>query len=150
MKPFTFSLERMRDYKTQLLSTEKATLALLRKEKDTITGDIAALEDYRGREYENFLEKQRNGVTAADLTAHNFIMTNTRRQQEDLAVRLAEVKEKVAAQLKVVVAISQELNGLDKLEEKQREEYRIEAGRANEREVAEHISIRLAHRTQSR
>ena len=150
MKPFIFSLERMRSYKTQLLNKEKSTLARLKKEKDELDRKIAALDVFRRKEYDSFIEKQQHGVTATDLSSHNFIMDNTRHQQEELARLLIKAKEAVATQLKVVIAISQELSGLDKLEEKQREEYRMEESHANELEIAETISSKLIRSRQAK
>ena len=46
-------------------------------------------------------------------------------------------------QLKVVIAASQDVSGLNKLEEKQLEEYQLAAAKADELEIAEFISSRM-------
>lgn len=150
MKPFAFTLERMRRYKTQLLDKEKSTLAGLRKIRDDIEARIASIEAYRRQESEAFAEKQLHGATAGDLSAHRFMMDNTRHQLDDLAKQLIKAEEEVSRQLHVVIALSQELSGLDKLEEKQREEYRLEEARENELQIAEHLNITMSQKRQTK
>ena len=47
MKPFVFTMERMRDYKEQLLDDEKGSLRQLRRHKDEIEQKIVELKEYR-------------------------------------------------------------------------------------------------------
>ena len=150
MKPFIFPLARIRRYKTQLLDKEKATLARLRKNKDEIATHIASLEAFRRDESQKFTEKQQQGITAQEISSHHFYMSNTRHQLEELAVLLEKAKEEVARQLKIVIALSQEISGLDKLEEKQLTEYRLEEARQNELQTSEHLSTALSRQKQAR
>lgn len=143
MKRFIFSLERIRNYKEQVLNKEKNTLGRLRQHRDAIVQQIADVENYRALKQAELLRKQRAGMSASELTSHRFFMENTALQLKDLQAALVKAEIEVERQLKIVVAASQELSGLDKLEEKQREEYRVKEAKEAELLISEHLVTSL-------
>lgn len=149
MKPFVFSLERMRTYKEQVLTKEKGVLSKLRRRQDEIEAEIAALLRYREEAAHAFNRKQSTGVSAMDLSAHNFLMENTRRQLEQLRQDLLKAEEDVERQMKVVLAASQEVSSLDKLEEKKLDEYHYMQSKAEELEISELINVGLSREGRS-
>ena len=71
---------------------------------------------------------------------YKFYSENTRLQLNNLYEELKRAEARVEAQIKVVVAASQEVSGLDKLEEKQLEEYRYLEAKEMQEEILEMVA----------
>ena len=76
----------------------------------------------------------------SELVSLNFLIDNTRKQIQVLQIELYKAEEIVEAQRKVVLSIYQEKTGMDKLEEKQTEEYRLLEAKAFESEIMQAIT----------
>ena len=124
MKPFVFTMDRMRDYKEQLLDDEKGSLRQLRRHKDEIEQKIAELKEYRRATEDEFQNRQSEGVSFQELQSFQFCMDSSRFMLQQMEKALVEAEEKVECQLQKVVVASQEVSGLNKLEEKQQTVYR--------------------------
>ena len=123
MKKFEFSLQKMQRYKQQILDKEKALLAALQSKRDKIKAEIEDLELFLVEQSRKLQGKQMQGMSAADLAGHNFIVQNTRTRLEALQA-------------------SQEVKSIDKLEEKKLEEYHLEASRAENEERMEMLTMK--------
>ncbi len=140
-KAFHFSLKRIQQYKEQILDAEKAKLASLNQEK------IALLE--REENLIQFLAaksaemQERGRLTALALSGYKYYRESTRNQIEEIEKELAALEIKIEAQQQVVLKASQELSGLDKLEEKRLEEYRKEEAKEFEQQIAEGLVFKL-------
>lgn len=143
MKSFVFSLDRMRNYKLQLLDKEKNILGRLRKAKEEIEQKIIFLKKYLKQIREEIKVKQEQGITAVEMNAFHFLLENTNRQIEELYLALEKAEKEVEHQLKIVVKASQEVSALDKLEEKQLEEYHILENKENELKILEYVTTDL-------
>ena len=144
MKAFRFSLDRVREFKSQILDKEKKTLGVLLKNRDDILLKIADIEQRRlalSREAEN---KQIEGISAIELNSYNYLLENARTQLEMLNIQLNKAEEELEAQRQVVLAIYQEKTGMDKLEERQLEEYRLLEAKENENDIMQVISNKMA------
>ena len=139
MKSFQFSLAKMRSYKEQVLEKEKITLRQLQAEKTKIETDIENLENHRKAREQEFKESK-NGLMASELMLYKFYAENTRLQLNNLYEELRRAEARVEAQIKVVVAASQEVSGLDKLEEKQLEEYKYLEAKELQEEILEMVA----------
>ena len=133
----------MRSYKEQVLEKEKTTLRQLQAEKTKIETDIENLENHRNAREQEFKESK-NGLMASDLMLYKFYSENTRLQLNNLYEELKRAEARVEAQIKVVVAASQEVSGLDKLEEKQLEEYRYLEAKELQEEILEMVAKKSA------
>lgn len=140
MKAFVFSLERMRQYKDQLLNREKDFLAHLQQEKRSIEAKITALESYREKKQRELGQKQTEGMDAREIASYQFYLENTAHLLEQYRKDLKKAETKVERQIQVVVAASQEISGLNKLEEKQLEEYRYQQAKETELQISELVS----------
>ena len=145
MRPFAFTLEHMRKYKKQVLNKEKSLLRKLQANRAAIERQISDLESYRLLKQLELQKKQLAGMHASELSAHRFFMENSQCQLKDLRASLIRANAEVERQLAVVIAASQEISGLDKLEEKQREVYRGEVAKEAEDQIAEHVVTTLFH-----
>ena len=142
MKKFKFTLGRMLDYKDQLLDEEKNKLALLRKKKQEIDDHIESLLRELDKISVTMRQEQERGITAFQLLSYESQRTNIRRQIEQLKKEQALAKLEVKRQVQVVVQATQEVSKLDKLQDKQLEEYRKMVMKAEELEIEEFVSSR--------
>ena len=143
MKRCEFSLSHMRDYKERLLDEELGTLQRLKNERDVIEERIGLLtEEFRALS-EKSREEQEKGTTINEIRKIAAQLDNIRMQLEDLRKRLATAEQKVERQMKVVLAANQEVSKLDKLEERQLEEYRHQVNKAEEDRVDEFVAQSL-------
>ena len=117
MKKFEFSLSHMRDYKERLLDEEKGALELVKA--------------------------QMKGTTIVELRKYSAQLDNVRLQQEERKKALAKAEQRVEKQMKVVIAANQEVSKLDKLQERQYEEYRHQVTKAEEDRIDEFVAQTL-------
>ena len=143
MKKFQFSLGRMRDYRERLLDEEKGTLQRRKAERDQIENDIARLEGDFAALSRKMQEKAEKGTTVIELRKLSAQMDNVRLQIQDLEKALVKAEQRVEKQMDVVVEANKEVTKLDKLEEKQREEYRHQVSKAEEDRIDEFVSQNL-------
>lgn len=144
MKKFQFTLSRTLDYREQILTEEKNTLASLQGQQNVIEQKIAFLEQEFQRISREMAREQLQGIPVFRLVAYDGQRTNIRRQLEQLHVDLTEAEKAVNQQIDVVVEASQEVSKLDKLREKQLEEYNKAVAAAEELVIEEFVSARMA------
>ena len=139
LKKFQFPLDRMRSYKDQLLEEEINVLAQLRHAMHEIEAHI----DKNERDFEDIsadmLCGQAEGITIQELRTFESKRDNIRRQLQQLYRDLDAARKEVYRQTEVVVAASQEVEKLDKLKDKQKEEYRQYVAKAEEVEIDEFV-----------
>lgn len=140
MKTFQFTLARMREFKIQLLNKEKNTLMMLHGQKNKILDTIENLKRFRDDKSHEMTARQQQGMRATDINAYRFYEENARLQIKQLNIELEELEYAIDRQTRVVVAASQEVNGLDKLEEKQRIEYNRLSAKEQENFIAEFVT----------
>lgn len=148
MKQFKFTLSRLLDYKDQVLETEKNTLAQLRQTRDGIERRIQSLEQEFTETDRRLKEDQKQAVSINQIRMYEYQFDSIRRQIKQFRLELRKAELEVERQMQVVVAASQEVSGLDKLKEKQLEEYQVSVARENETVINEFISGKLARESQ--
>jgi len=147
VKSFEFSMERIRNYKTQVLEKEKKVLSALLRKREEIIEKINSTERFRAEKLTQVADKQSEGVSMGELLSLSFLIENSRKQIEALYIELQKAEEVIDAQREVVVAIYQDKTGMDKLEEKQVEEYRLLEAKVAEGELMQVISNQMARRS---
>ena len=140
MKKFEFTLQKMLNYKEQLLEKEKNALMQLRSEKNQITEHIALLEAQFDQINKELLQKTLESVGAEKIKGHRLQLDNTRHQLRQLRIELQQIEAAIERQLRVVISITQEVEGLEKLREKQQEEYNYNLAKSEELMVAELVN----------
>lgn len=140
MKKFQFSLGRMLNYKTTLLDREKDLLHALHGERIAQEQSIASAEEQMLAMDREMRESAVYSTTAVQMRQHSFTMENTRRLLEQLRQELIEIIGRVERQTAVVLELSQEVSGLEKLRDKQRGEYDYEANREESERILEMVS----------
>lgn len=143
MKKFVFSLQKMRDYKKQILESEKNNLLGLRREKLAYEETMGKLENSLDTLSNDSNEEISKGTTALKLMFYSMQMDSVKREQTQVKYEINLMDMKIDKQRRKVVRFSQELSGLDKLEEQQREEYRKLEAKESETSIEEFLSFRM-------
>ena len=144
MKKFRFTLARMLKFKNQILDKEKDTLGTIRRKKNEIDEKIRASEEQLQRACAEIVQAQQEGIQAGDLRVYNFQVENTRKYLEQLRKGQKAMQAEVERQMEVVKKASQDVSSLEKLRERQWEQYCGEANKAFQAEMLEFVSGRIS------
>lgn len=142
MKKFQFSLQRMLNYKNTLLDREKDRLHALHAQRQAAEQGIANAEEQLLAVDKDLKEGTARSMSASEARQRSFTIENTRRLLEQRRLELAAIQSYIQQQTAVVLEISKEVSGLEKLEEKQRSEYNYEANREETERILEVVSNR--------
>lgn len=140
MKKFNFTLEKMLRYKNSLLEEEKNKLSQIRAERNVVDGKIERTNaDIQRMDVER-AEKASVGMTALEMRSYAYNIDNSCRHLKALALEGARLDQMIERQLQAVLLRTQEVSGLEKLREKQLEEYNDAARKEQELFVLELVS----------
>lgn len=140
MKKFSFSLQKLFDYQEQLLRKEKNTLGELRAARDALVAEKGQCENKLHEANEAFLLLMQRGLNTNEILMHKRYMNNLNTRIKELMSLIEVADGRVSKQLQVVVGISQEVNTLDKLREKQLDDYKAAFQKEEERFIEEYVS----------
>ena len=138
MKKFEFSLKKLSDYKEQVLKKEKNELAGLRRQQQIYIDQKRKLIDCLEKTNEQF-NKERD-FSPQKMAVHKYYMSSLNEQIKQSIDHIASIQKKIDEQLQVVITATKEVNTLDKLEQKQIEEYKKAETRENELFIEEFVS----------
>lgn len=144
MKNYVFSLQKIRDYKQQMLNKEKNTLLGLRNEKNDLEKQKENLFDEMKNITEKYNQDMARGTTVMNLKIFQYSKENIIREQNEIDKQIQFLDTYIERQRKVVVKLSQELTGYDKLEEKQFSVYNQKLAKENENLIEEFVSFKSA------
>lgn len=140
MKKFIFTLERMLSYKRSLYEKERNQLAQLRAER-------AGLEQQRDDTVQqmlridaDFREKAVTGVSIEEVNQVKYHRENSDMLVHQLEEDMAKLDVEIEKQLLIVIQLDQDVKGLEKLREKQWEEYTAAAAKEEQERVLELVS----------
>lgn len=140
MKRFYFSLQKLMDFRQQELDKQKNVLGALQAELRKIDEDTESLRGKLERQSAELVRVCAEGAQAYDIAFRKrYIVT----LQQDIHMKEYQALQKRAEidkQLNVVVEATKDVKTLEKLKEKQREEYNLKAGKENERFIEEFVS----------
>lgn len=139
MKRFEFSLNKLMGYKKQVLDREKNNLAHLRVQQQKMQEEKQELEAKLKRSADEFRDLSGKGITVMQITMFKGYHQSLRMQIKELENSIEEMEKKVQKQLGVVVDATKEVSSLEKLEEKQLEEYKFKVAKAEEQFIAEYV-----------
>lgn len=145
MKKFQFSLEKMLDFKNQILDREKIVLGEIKKRQAELEGAIAKLNNKEIELSRELQGEQERGTTVLTILSYSSQIENIRRQVKELQKELADVRYQAECQTKVVVSASQEVSSLEKLQEKQLDEYKLEEKKENQEMILEYVITQMTH-----
>lgn len=143
MKKFVFSMQKMRDYKKQILESEKNALNSLRREKNDLEDRMDKLDDTMEELRVESNDVASKGTKASMLMFFRMQMDGITMEKTELKYQINLAEMKIEKQRRKVVKLSQEISGLDKLEEQQREEYQRLEAKENQTAIEEFLSFRM-------
>ena len=146
MKKFVFPLERMLEYQVQVLDKEKGILGRFIAERNSLEDKIAQLKKNLSKVRTDMAIKEAEGTTIFVLKSFFSILESGRIQVEELEARLVQVNVRLEQQRQVVTAASQEVKKLERLKEKQLEEYRRAEAKEQQELIIEHVSGEFVRR----
>ena len=131
MKKFNFTLQSLKKYNDQVLDSEKSILGRLRA-------------DAKVAEYEQSIDKLnelvRGGTTAMRLSLHKKYVSSLQQDIYRIKGLMAHKREEIENQLQKVIDATKEVSKLEKLEEKQLEEYRYASQKEQEQIIEEFVT----------
>ena len=140
MKRFEFSLNKLMGYKKQVLDREKNNLAHLRMQQQQMQEEKDRLEAKLKRSADEYRELSGKGITVMQITMFKGYHQSLRMQIKELENSIEDMEKKVQKQLGVVIDATKEVSSLEKLEEKQLEEYKALEQKENEQFIEEFVS----------
>lgn len=144
MKKFNFTLKKMREYKSQILEGEKGYLMSLYSEYNQLEQRHNDLNDEMKNVCLESSEAMRSGISVREIQVFEMKKASIRREQAQLRIQMNVMESSIEKQRRIVVKMSQEVSGLDKLEEKQRAEYDYQVNKENEQIIEEFLSFKMS------
>lgn len=144
MKKFNFTLKKMREYKKQILEGEKGALMSLYSEYNSLEQRYDDLNNEMRDVCLEASESMKSGISVREIQVYEIKKASIRREQNQLRIQMNVMESSIEKQRRVVVAMSQEVSGLDKLEEKQRMEYNYLVNKENEQIIEEFLSFKMS------
>lgn len=139
MKRFEFSLNKLMGYKKQVLDREKNDLAHLRRQQQQMLDEKSELEARLTYSNNEFCQKSGIGMTVLQITMFKSYHQSLSQQIKELEASIEKMEEKVQKQLGVVIEATKEVSSLEKLEEKQLEEYNFMVAKQEEQFISEYV-----------
>lgn len=142
MKKFEFRLEKILNYKDQLLKEEKNTLSEIRAKRLAAENEFFMVKNKLAAANENYIMRSQKGMTAEEMIAEKRYMTSLSDNIRELLKILKIYDEKIEIQLAVVIDAGREVNTLQKLQEKQLEVYKDDCMKDEEKFIDEFVRNR--------
>lgn len=140
MKKFEFSLQKLLDFREQELDRQKNALAMLQ-------ADLKRLEEARELLIEKVAEQSEQleriftlGATANDIAMRKRYIVTLQQEIHIKEQQEIQKKQEIENQLGVVVEATKDVRTLEKLEEKQLDEYKAASQKENELFIEEFVS----------
>jgi flagellar export protein FliJ len=144
VKRFHFTLDRLKAYREQILEREKNALAVIRLERLRFEDEKTAAERELSESSEEFLKKTGAGVSVNEFLIHknhHYALGNTIAEKTR---SIEDAEKRIERQLQKVVEATADVRTLEKLEERQLEEYKAKAAKEDELFIAEFVNYSQA------
>jgi len=139
MKKFQFSLDKLKKYKEQILEAEKNTLSILRRELEQLNAELDALIELVNRKSDELEYVMISGITPSDLASHKRFITIKQQETHRTRFLITQKEAEIENQLNVVVEATKEVSTLEKLEERQLDEYKMQDLKEQEHFIEEFV-----------
>lgn len=140
MKKFQFSLQRLKDFRNSELDRQKNALAMLQADLRRIEEAKQVVIDTVAVQSEQLERVCRLGSTASDIAMRKRYIVTLQQEIHLKEFQIQQKKLEIEKQLAVVVEATKDVRTLERLEEKQLEEYNAAAGKENELFIEEFVS----------
>lgn len=140
MKRFHFSLQKLKDFREQELDRQKNILSALQADLRRLNEDIDELKREERTASVELDEVCRRGAQMSDIALRKRYIISVQQEIHRKELLVEQKQQEVNKQLDVVVESTKDVKTLEKLEEKQREEYNHKEGKENELFIEEFVS----------
>ncbi|MCD8000053.1 MAG: flagellar export protein FliJ [Clostridiales bacterium] len=146
MKKFAFSLERMLNFQSQNLEKEMGILGRMTAERDALEARKRDMAEKAAGIQAEIARREAEGTTIFMLKACYSILESARNQLEELEKERKLLQAGLERQRQVVTEASREVKKLEKLKEKQLEEYHRGEAKEKQETIAEHVAGNFVRR----
>ena len=146
MKKFAFSLERMLNFQSQNLEKEMGLLGRMTAERDALEARKRDMAEKAAGIQAEIARREAEGTTIFMLKACYSILESARNQLEELEKERKLLQAGLERQRQVVTEASREVKKLEKLKEKQLEEYHRGEAKEQQETIAEHVAGNFVRR----
>lgn len=146
MKKFSFSLARMMNYEEQLLEKEKGAMGRLIAERDEMEKRRQMIMEQLTQVHSEMDREIRKGTTIYQINTYTAVIKTGKMQLEELKKYIAIRNSEIERQRQVVIEASREVKKLEKLKEKQLEEYHHSEKKEQEDLISEQVSSSFVRR----
>lgn len=147
MKKFEFTMHKVLDLKNTVLDEEKNRLAQLQAAVRLLEDQQARFQEACRTLEEEMCAAQAEGITIAELLGYNAQKNNIHIQLKELEGRLEKARERADAQLQKVIEASKEVSKLEKVEERQYENYLDMVKKAETALIEELVVTNVSYRS---
>lgn len=146
MKKFAFSLERMLNFQSQNLEKEMGILGRMTAERDALEARKRDMAEKAAGIQAEIARREAEGTTIFMLKACYSILESARNQLEELEKERKLLQAGLERQRQVVTEASREVKKLERLKEKQLEEYHRGEAKEQQETIAEHVAGNFVRR----
>lgn len=140
MKKFVFSLEKVLGYQRQQLDVKKQELSVLQAELRKLEHEIQQLKLELVRSNQEMARCMMTGLNACDIAVYKTYFHTLEEKIQQLSKDRETLTRQVEDKKASVVLSNQEISGLEKLRDKQLEQYQVSCRKQEELEIEEFIS----------
>jgi flagellar FliJ protein len=140
LKRFEFTLDKLKNYREQLLDREKNSLSFINAQRAKLLEDRGNAEADLKRSTLEFRERSKIGVNIMQMNVYKSYQHSLNMKIKDIDAAIEDVSVRIEKQLQRVIAATQDVSSLEKLEEKQLEVYRADIQKADENFIAEYVN----------
>lgn len=140
MKKFQFTLQKLMDFRQQELDRQKNTLRVLQADLQRIYEEKDELSRKVVKSSQELDEVCRQGAQAFEISVRKRYIVTLQQEIHAREFTAQRKQEEINKQLGVVVEATKDVRTLEKLEEKQLEDYRAAATKENEQFIEEFVS----------
>lgn len=149
MKKFQFTLQKLMDFRQQELDRQKNTLSALQADLQRIYQEKEELIRQVEQSSEDLEIICRQGAQVFEISVRKRYIVSLQQEIHARDFSAARKQEEINKQLGVVVEATKDVRTLEKLEEKQLEEYKAAATKENEQFIEEFVSGQSIRKAQS-
>lgn len=140
MKKFQFTLQKLMDFRQQELDRQKNTLSALQAELQRIYQEKEELIRRVEESSQDLEIICRQGAQVFEVSVRKRYIVSLQQEIHAHDASAAMKQQEINKQLGVVVEATKDVRTLEKLEEKQLEDYRAAANKENEQFIEEFVS----------
>ena len=147
MKKFVFQLESLLKVK----KTQRETLQIEYSETKTAYGNALTkkelIEKTIDNEREQYENRAKNGMTVSEIRASSDYFDELRKHQKSAATDAERAKQVAERKHQELLVVFREIKTLEKLREKQYENYLAEEGKRDSRSVEDMLSFNISDKS---